>query len=256
MNNPNPFIPQGSLLEQKNKKRANFKVAIYSIFGFNILLMSFFLIQGCSKKEPASDNNSTDMTSANAPTNTPDTNTAPPPLSAPSNLVATPVVSNAPPPPAPIPAPTPTPEPTAKEYTVVKGDSYYSIAKKFGVKMKEVEAANPNIAPTKLKVGMKLQIPEGGSSSGGAAPTADTGAVATDTYTVKSGDSLTKISKQFGCTVKALRAANDLKTDKIKVGQKLKVPEKAATADTTVAPPAAPVATSAPPASVSPAPGH
>jgi LysM repeat protein len=249
MNNPNPFIPQGSLLEQKNKKRANFKVAIYSIFGFNILLMSFFLIQGCSKKEPASDNNSTDMT-ANAPTNTPDTNTAPPPLSAPSNLVATPVVSNAPPPP-PAPVPAPTPEPTAKEYTVVKGDSYYSIAKKFGVKMKEVEAANPSIAPTKLKVGMKLQIPEGGSSSGGAAPTADTGAVATDTYTVKSGDSLTKISKQFGCTVKALRAANDLKTDKIKVGQKLKVPEKAATADTTVAPSVAP---SAPPASVSPAP--
>ena len=46
------------------------------------------------------------------------------------------------------------------------------------------------------------------------------------TYTVKSGDSLTKISGQFGGSIKALRSANSLKTDKIVVGQKLKIPAK------------------------------
>ena len=46
MNNPNPFIPQGSLLEQKNKKRARVKVAVFSIFAVNILVISPLLIRG------------------------------------------------------------------------------------------------------------------------------------------------------------------------------------------------------------------
>ena len=52
-------------------------------------------------------------------------------------------------------------------------------------------------------------------------------------YTVKSGDSLTRIAGQFGLKVKALRAANSLKTDKIRVGQKLKIPAKSATTSAT-----------------------
>jgi LysM repeat protein len=47
-------------------------------------------------------------------------------------------------------------------------------------------------------------------------------------YTVKSGDNLTKIAAQFGTTVRALRSANNLVTDNIKVGQKLKIPGKTA----------------------------
>jgi LysM repeat protein len=55
---------------------------------------------------------------------------------------------------------------------------------------------------------------------------------------VKSGDNLTKIAGQYGISIKALRAANALKTDSIKVGQKLKVPAKASAP---VAVPTAPV---------------
>ena len=67
-----------------------------------------------------------------------------------------------------------------------------------------------------------------------AAAPADSG---TETYVVKSGDSLSKIAKIHGTTVKALRAANNLKTDQIKVGQKLKIPAKGAAPEP---PPAAP----------------
>ena len=68
------------------------------------------------------------------------------------------------------------------------------------------------------------------------------------TYTVKSGDNLTKIAGRMGTTIKALRAENGLKTDSIKVGQKLKIPAKAAAS---VAVPAVPVesATTTPPVS-------
>ena len=57
-------------------------------------------------------------------------------------------------------------------------------------------------------------------------------------YAVKSGDNLGKIAKTHGITLKALRAAHNLKTDRITVGHKLKIPAKAAaTPETAPAPP-------------------
>ena len=43
-------------------------------------------------------------------------------------------------------------------------------------------------------------------------------------YVVKSGDSLIRIAKVHGTTVKALKAANGLENDRIVVGAKLKIP--------------------------------
>jgi LysM repeat protein len=80
-----------------------------------------------------------------------------------------------------------------------------------------------------LKIGQKLVIPAATGGSSAAAPTAmsapaDAGG---ETYTVKSGDTLTTIAKKHGTTVKALQSANNLTTTKIKVGQKLKLPARA-----------------------------
>jgi LysM repeat protein len=44
-------------------------------------------------------------------------------------------------------------------------------------------------------------------------------------YVVKSGDTLTRIAKVHGTTVKALKTANNLNNDRIVVGAKLKIPE-------------------------------
>jgi len=43
-------------------------------------------------------------------------------------------------------------------------------------------------------------------------------------YVVKSGDSLIRIAKVHGTTVKALKAANGLESDRIVVGARLKIP--------------------------------
>ena len=65
-----------------------------------------------------------------------------------------------------------------------------------------------------------------------------------ETYTVKSGDSLTKIAKAHGTTIKAIRAENTLTTDHIKVVQKLKIPALAeAAAPVAPMPPPAPAGT-------------
>lgn len=47
----------------------------------------------------------------------------------------------------------------------------------------------------------------------------------TNIYTVKAGDSLTRIAKAHRTTVKAIEAANGLTSDRIAIGAKLKLPE-------------------------------
>lgn len=58
------------------------------------------------------------------------------------------------------------------QYVVEKGDSPATIAKKLGVKTKDLLDANPGLDPKKLQIGQKLNVP-----GGAAAPAATTGGV-------------------------------------------------------------------------------
>ncbi|MDI1472600.1 Membrane-bound lytic murein transglycosylase D precursor [Thermodesulfovibrio sp. N1] len=46
------------------------------------------------------------------------------------------------------------------------------------------------------------------------------------TYTVKKGDNIYRISKKFNVTVEDIKEANNLTTDKLQIGMKLEIPEK------------------------------
>jgi LysM repeat protein len=256
MNNPNPFIPQGSLVEQMNKKRARVKMAVLAIFSGTILLIApVLLIQGCKRDQSSSDNSNTPDTSSTADTN---------PVPTTPNLSATPMtattetnVSNnvamTPMPAQPVtPAMQPVaqpPAPAATTYVIVPHDTFATIAKKYSVKVKELEAANPTVVPTKLKVGSSINIPASGSASptsAGMASTTDTSSSSNDdVYTVKSGDNLTKIAHTSGTTVKALMAMNNMTSTRINVGQKLKLPAKTTAASPMETMPAATTTTTA-----------
>ncbi len=239
MNNPNPFVPQGSLLEQKNKTRSRVKVAVFCVVAINVLGLTALLMQGCKREQTEAENNQPTV----------DTNLPP----AVETNLAPAVATNPPPTPPPMVTPTPpqVPENAVTEYIVVQGDSFSKIAKKFGVTVKAVEAANPGVEPTKLKVGQKLSIP---AASGNAAAPAPTGMAPAgvsggeEMYTVKSGDTLTKIAKTYGTTVKAIESENNLTTTQIKVGQKLKIPAKVEAATPAPAPAPAPAASAPAPA--------
>ena len=123
----------------------------------------------------------------------------------------------------------------AGEYEIKAGDTLAKVAKAQGVGVKALIAANPGIDPAKLKIGQKIQVPAStaaanaapGAGAGGTAKAAESSSASSasaSNYEVKQGDSLIKIAKSHGISVKTLKAANGLKTDRIHAGQKLKVP--------------------------------
>ena len=247
MNNPNPFVPKGSLFEQQSQRRSRLKLAVFCVLAISVTGLVAMLIQGCKREKPDTDTDLNppplDLASNSAPLDA--TNPLPNEVSNPP-VELPPVVTN-----PPIVTP-PVEQPVApvanSEYIVVQGDTLGKIAKRNGVSVKALEAANPGVVPTKLKVGQKLVIPAGGKSAADAVAPAANGTGAAS-YTVKSGDTLTKIAKNHGVSVKAIEAANNLTTTKIKVGQKLKIPSKAEAAPAVPAVDAAPAPTLPPPIS-------
>ena len=104
---------------------------------------------------------------------------------------------------------------SANTYTVQKGDSLYQIAKKFNTTVDEIKRIN-NLKTNTLSIGQKLKIPVIKEPS--TAP-------ATDTYIVQKGDSLYQIAKKFNTTVDEIKRINNLKTNTLSIGQKLKIKE-------------------------------
>lgn len=219
MNNQSPLVPQGSTLDPKHKGRTRVKLAVFFVLALHGVGLLALLVQGCHRDDLASQaDQKTNALPAFDATNAPAVveQTTPPAL---TNTAPATEATNA--------APA-----LASDYTVAKGDTFSTIAKKFSVSARAIMDANPGVEPTKLQVNQKLHIPAPSKTtavaSGGAPATEPAGN--DQLYHVKSGDTLIKIASDHHTSVKALRAANSLKTDRITVGQKLKIPVKAATA--------------------------
>lgn len=119
-------------------------------------------------------------------------------------------------------------------YTVDKSDyGMAQIAKKLGVTLSQLAAANPQIKDiNKIYQGQKINVPGApvappqGQPPQGQPPSAQPPASSSGTYVVKSGDTFGGIAKKYGVTVSALAANNPQVKDinKIYVGQVLTVP--------------------------------
>lgn len=137
--------------------------------------------------------------------------------------------------------PTPTAFPTENPciHTVQAGEWLLKIARDFGVDAQVLINANPFLAgnPNALQPGVKLVIP---NCQPPAAPTTPpqegapvvqptselaTPIILTDRiYIVVAGDTLGAIARKFGITVQALKDANNLTNDFLRIGQQLKIP--------------------------------
>ena len=105
-------------------------------------------------------------------------------------------------------------------YIVKSGDSLYSIARNYNTTVSELKSLN-NLSSNVLSIGQRLILPTQNSTSPNET-----------TYTVKSGDSLYSIAREYNTTVSELMTLNNLSSTTLSIGQVLLIPSKSQTNDT------------------------
>lgn len=103
---------------------------------------------------------------------------------------------------------------TADIHVVKRGDTLSGIAEQYGVTTSQLRGAN-KVSGDLIRVGQRLSIPVEGGSSSATVPTAY--------HIVQSGDTLSRIAIQYGVTVAQIKRDNSLKSDVIRIGQKLAI---------------------------------
>ena len=118
-------------------------------------------------------------------------------------------------------------------YKVKSGDYLGKIASKYGVTINQLKSWN-NLRSNSIQIGQTLYIYKNGgptisqgSTGGSSSSSSSSSKPKTVIYTVKSGDSLSKIASKYrGVSVEDIKKANGLKSDAIRAGQKLTIPAK------------------------------
>lgn len=102
-----------------------------------------------------------------------------------------------------------------RRYRVRAGDTLARIARRFHISIAELRRAN-RLRGDSLQIGQALRIP-GARESRRIARRAGY-------HVVRRGDSLGRIARRHGVTIAALRRANRVRGDRIRVGQRLRIP--------------------------------
>ncbi|MFC3559146.1 LysM peptidoglycan-binding domain-containing protein [Pedobacter jamesrossensis] len=119
---------------------------------------------------------------------------------------------------------------TMIEHTVEPKQFLGKIAEKYGTTVEEIKKAN-NLSGNNLRIGQKLKIPATKNiDSDKVVSVAETPTSTSEvkdapgTYTVKKGESIFNIAKQFGITAYQIRKMNNLPDNTLSTGQVLKIP--------------------------------
>lgn len=98
-----------------------------------------------------------------------------------------------------------------ESYTVKKGDTLYSLAKKYKTSVEDLRSIN-NIKGTKIRIGQKLELKEN---------------IIEKIHIVKKGDTLYNIGKRNSVSVSRIKELNKLTGNRIYLGQRLLLPPEA-----------------------------
>jgi LysM repeat protein len=192
MSNSNPIIPPGSPLQRQQRlPDSKLLVSVFIILAVHAFVLSGLLIQGCKRQGDT-------VTSDFSTNEEPSYARMPVPQTPPDNAVKVPSASVMPS--SPVPAPVLPPSTPRSETTTPA-----------------VAAVPPPQLPSSTRIENSTPV----------SPAPNLPTLSTDrpsVYVVKKGDTLTKVARMNGTTLSALRSANNLKTDRVLVGQKIKIP--------------------------------
>ncbi len=112
----------------------------------------------------------------------------------------------------------------AVKHKVSRGESLSLIAKKYGTSVSAIKSTN-KLKSTSLAIGQILTIP-GAAGATSVPKVSNSVKTKTVTHVVKRGEYLGKIASRYKVSVAAIKRENKLRSDTLKLGQKLKITVK------------------------------
>ena len=116
---------------------------------------------------------------------------------------------------------------TATRYHRIRnGETLSTIARRYGVSVNSLKRWN-GLKSSRIRAGQRLIV---GMAAGGSSSKSKTAAASSTSkskgsyHIVKKGETLWTISQKYGITTAQLKVANNLRSSKINIGQRLKIP--------------------------------
>jgi N-acetylmuramoyl-L-alanine amidase len=95
------------------------------------------------------------------------------------------------------------------DYKIKRGDTFYSIARDFGVSVDAIQKANPKVNARAIQVGSYINIPNGKYMA----------------HKIVKGDTLWGLSRDYKVTLDAIRGANpNIEAKELQIGDTVKIP--------------------------------
>ena len=105
----------------------------------------------------------------------------------------------------------------APTYKISAGDTFWSIAHRFGLSVEQLMSANSGVVPTNLQIGQIINLVP---RRVGRAMFMSFAAIPPSTYTIAAGDTFWSISQHLGLSVAQLIAANpSVDPTKLRIGE-------------------------------------
>ncbi|MBI4409743.1 MAG: LysM peptidoglycan-binding domain-containing protein [Gemmatimonadetes bacterium] len=99
-------------------------------------------------------------------------------------------------------------------HTVRRGETLWGIARRYGISVRALQAANGGVRPERLRAGRRLHVPGASTRTAGADWTI---------YRVRRGDTLWDVARRYDVSIRQLQSWNELGGSRILPGQRLRV---------------------------------